>query len=286
MHEESAAPVVSRKSCLRACKTTATAEKQIGSCLVRILPEKLHMHKMRTLGIGLAIFLTSAPTSLHAQKSTASASSNTQQAVLSFGARQEDSDRPTLGHRNPRYQVMRDDVLILSFPLTPEFNQTVTIEPDGYVTLIGAGSVYIEKMTVPEVVEALNKAYSKILRDPVINVDLKDFQKPFFIVLGQVGKPGQYDLRHDTTVSEAIAIAGSLTADSKTQIFLFHRVSSDWVEVKKLSLKDIMHGKNANEDVHLQPGDMIFVPNNFISNFKKYVPYSLGVYYNPATSIP
>ena len=43
-----------------------------------------------------------------------------------------------------------------------------------------------------------------------MNVDLKDFQKPFFVVTGQVAKPGQYDLRYDTTASEAIAVAGGL----------------------------------------------------------------------------
>jgi polysaccharide export outer membrane protein len=219
------------------------------------------------------------------EKSLASAASSAPpRAALPLGTGQADSDRPTLEHRNPRYRVMRDDILVLTFPLSPEFNQTITIEPDGYVTLLGAGSVYIQEMTVPEVIEALKKAYSKILRDPIIDVDLKDFQKPFFIVLGQVGKPGQYDLRYDTTVLQAIAVAGSFTAESKTQVFLFHRVSSGWVEVKKLSLKNILHGKNVNEDVHLQPGDMIYVPVDFISNFKKYVPYSTGLYFNPSSS--
>jgi len=204
-------------------------------------------------------------------------------AARSLDTGQGDSDRPTLEHRNPRYRVMRDDVLVLTFPLSPEFNQTITIEPDGYVNLLGAGSVYVQEMTVPEVIEALKKAYSKILRDPVIDLDLKDFQKPFFLVLGQVGKPGQYDLRYDVTVSQAIAIAGSFTAEAKTQVFLFHHVSPGWVEVKKLSLKNILHGKNVNEDLHLQPGDMIYVPPNFISNFKRYVPYSTGLYFNPSS---
>ena len=73
-------------------------------------------------------------------------------------------------------------------------------------------------MTVPEVTEAINKAYAKTLHDPIINVDLKDFQKPFFVVTGQVAKPGQYDLRYDTTVSEAIAISGGLLPTAKTQV--------------------------------------------------------------------
>jgi hypothetical protein len=42
-------------------------------------------------------------------------------------------------------------------------------------------------------------------------------------------------------------------------------------------MKDILRGKNVNEDAHLQPGDMLYVPEKFITNFRKYVPYSLNV---------
>jgi ribosomal protein L16 Arg81 hydroxylase len=60
-------------------------------------------------------------------------------------------------------------------------------------------------------------------------------------------------------------------------------VSEGWVEVKKLNLKDILHGKNVNEDAVMKPGDMIFVPEKFITNFRKYVPYSVGMYLNPSS---
>ena len=171
---------------------------------------------------------------------------------------------------------MRDDIFNVSFPLSPEFNQKIIVQPDGYITMQAVGSLYIQGMTVPEIVETLKKAYAKILHDPIIDVDLVDFQKPYFMVSGQVGKPGQYDLRHDTTVSQAIAVAGGFLPTAKTQVFVYHRVSSGWMEVKKLSLKDLLNGKNANEDIEMQPGDMVFVPEKFIANFKKYVPYNAG----------
>jgi len=59
-------------------------------------------------------------------------------------------------------------------------------------------------------------------------------------------------------------------------VFLFHRTSANWVEVKELSLKDILRGRNVNEDAQLSSGDMIFVPEKFITNFRKYVPYEVG----------
>jgi polysaccharide export outer membrane protein len=179
---------------------------------------------------------------------------------------------------------MRDDILSISFPLSEELSQpSVTVQPDGYITMPNIGSVYVQGMTVPEIVEALKKAYAKILRDPIIDVDLTDFQRPFFVALGQVGKPGQYDLRADITVTEGIAIAGGFTSGAKTQVFLYHRVSDGWMEVKELKLKDILHGKNVNEDAHLMPGDMIFVPEKAITNFRKYVPYTLGAAVYPST---
>lgn len=184
---------------------------------------------------------------------------------------------PVLEDRHPRYVLQREDVLLLTFPLTPELNQTLTIQPDGYINLQNAGSVYVQGSTIPELVVAIKKAYSGILHDPIVDVDLRDFQKPFFTVSGQVGKPGQYELRNDITVAEAIAVAGGMTmTTAKTQIFLFHRSSDSWFEVTKVNLKDVLKGKNVNEDPMIRPGDMIYVPEKFIANFRKYVPYSLN----------
>ncbi len=185
-------------------------------------------------------------------------------------------DHPVPGQRNPRYKICRDDVLSLNFPISPEFNQKITVMPDGYVNLQGAGSVYVLNMTVPEVIAAIKKAYAGVLNDPIIDVDLTDFQKPYFVVLGQVGKPGQYDLRYDMTITQAVAVAGGFSPTAKTQLLYYHPISNNTMEVKRLNIKDILNGKNVNEEVHLSPGDMIFVPEKAITKFRKYVPYGVG----------
>jgi polysaccharide export outer membrane protein len=192
---------------------------------------------------------------------------------------------PALQDRHARYRVMPSDVLALTFPLSPELNQTVTIQPDGFITPANVGSIYVQGQTVPEVVDTLSIAYAKILHNPIISIDVTNFQHPQFTVSGQVGKPGQYDLRADTTVSEAIAVAGGFLPTAKTQVFFFHRVCSDWVEIKKLDLKQLLSGKNTHEDVHLQPGDMVFVPEKLIATFRKYVPYGTGMYFNPSAAL-
>lgn len=194
------------------------------------------------------------------------------------------AQRPAPAERNPRYRICRDDVLVLSFPLSPEMNQRVTVQPDGFISLQGVGSVYVEGLTLPGVVEAVKKAYAGTLHDPIVDADLADFQKPFFTVLGQVGKPGQYDLRYDLTVTQAIAVAGGFARSAKTQVFLYRAVSSNWAEVRELKIKDILRGKNISEDLHLRPGDMLYVPEKTISKFQQYVPYSFG--FSPIATLP
>jgi polysaccharide biosynthesis/export protein len=197
-------------------------------------------------------------------------------ATATANSSQSGRAQPQLEQRNPRYVVQRADVLLLTFPLSTEFDQTVTVQPDGYINLQNGRSVHAQGLTVPELGDAIKGAYAGTLHNPIVNVDLKDFQKPFFTVTGQVGKPGQYELRADITIAEAIAVAGGLAPTAKTQIFLFHRTSDQWFEVKKVNLKELLHGKNVNEDATLKPGDMIFVPEKFITNFHKYVPYSVN----------
>jgi polysaccharide biosynthesis/export protein len=186
---------------------------------------------------------------------------------------------------NWRYTIHPSDTLELSFMLTPEFNQTVTVQPDGYITLRNVGDLPAAGHTLPELTESIKTAYSKILHDPVVSVDPKDFEKPYFVVGGQVGKPGRFDLRGDVTLTQAIAIAGGFADAAKhSQVLLFRRLSDQWTQARIINVKKMLSSRNLQEDPLLQPGDMLFVPKNALSKVKPFLPTaSAGAYYNPAT---
>jgi polysaccharide export outer membrane protein len=196
---------------------------------------------------------------------------------------QKATGHPGLKQRNPRYQLCKNDVLELNLPMTPEFNQTVTVQPDGYITLLGAGDLHVEGQTIPELIQSVRSAYRGTLHDPVITIHLKDFEKPYFIAGGEVGHPGKYDLRGDITVVEAVAVAGGFTESSKhSHVWVFRRVSNDWVETKELNVKKMLNAGNLSEDMHLHPGDMLYVPKSTIGKIRRYLPVaSLGTYINP-----
>jgi polysaccharide biosynthesis/export protein len=175
--------------------------------------------------------------------------------------------------RYPRYRLRPSDVLQITFPITPEFDQSVAIQPDGYISLRGIGDIHVAGKSLPELTEILNNAYGHFLHDPVINVELKDFEKPYFIAGGQFGRPGKYDLRGDTTVAEAVAIAGGFTDKSKhSEVLLFRRVSGGWEEARRLDMKQMLANRDLAEDIHLQPGDLIYVPQNKLSKVRQFIP--------------
>lgn len=191
---------------------------------------------------------------------------------------------PSLGgERHPLYRLRTSDVVEVSFTIAPEFNQTLTVQPDGYVILKDAGMVQVQGLNLAEFTEAVEKAYRGYLHDPQVAVSLKDFEHPYFIVGGQVGKPGKYELRSDTTVAEAVEIAGGFTDQAKhSQVVLFRRVNDDLVETRLLNLKKMLKGNSLREDAHLEPGDMVYVPQNGVSKIARFLSRpSLSMYVSP-----
>ncbi|HLH31339.1 MAG TPA: polysaccharide biosynthesis/export family protein [Terriglobia bacterium] len=170
-----------------------------------------------------------------------------------------------------RYQLKNGDTLDLTFVYVPEFNQTVTIQPDGYVTLRAVGDVRAGGLTIPELTKTIQTKYTSIMKKPDVSVEIKDFEKPFFLAQGEVQKPGKYDLRSDIKLSEAVAIAGGLSSNAKhSQVLLFRRNGGEDVEVKEIDLKKVLSGKELGDDIKIQAGDMVYVPKSRMSKVKEY----------------
>lgn len=164
-----------------------------------------------------------------------------------------------------RYRLTPGDVLEISFPFVPDLNQAVTVQPDGYVSLKELPDMRIQGRTVAQVKADLLEAYGQFVRDPVLTVTLKEFQGPYVIAGGDVTKPGRYDLRGPTTLTEALALAGGpIRGANLSQVVLFRRTAGDRIEVKQIDVRHMFAKKDLSEDVLLRPGDMVFVPRGVL----------------------
>ena len=182
--------------------------------------------------------------------------------------------------REPRYRLQPGDVLELKLRYTPEFNQTATVAPDGFIAAEITGEVKVEGLTLAEAAAALRQAAGKRLLDPELSVNLKEFVKPQITVAGEVVKPGLYDIRGSLTATQAVALAGGFRESAKhSTVALVRRVDDEWADVKVLDMKRIMNGRQLAEDVKLAPGDMLVVPPSKLGRMERLVRWgSLSVF--------
>jgi len=175
-------------------------------------------------------------------------------------------------HQRERYRLHTGDSLLLQYRLSPELNQTVTVGPDGYVDLNIAGAVKVEGLTLAEAHDLIVQLDSARLNSPELNLELKDFQRLYVVVAGQVVNPTRIEMREDMTALQAVMLAGGFRDSAKeSKIVLFRRLNSksDMAEVHVLNLHHIHKTSQLEQDMPLQPGDVIYVPENMATQFGK-----------------
>jgi polysaccharide biosynthesis/export protein len=191
-------------------------------------------------------------------------------------------------HQRPVYTLHTGDVMVLNYRYTPEFNQTVTVQPDGSVNLNIVGNVRVAGLSVDQVQQRIVSLASVRLNHPELTITLQQFEQPYFVVAGEVDHPGKFDLRDNLTALQAIMLAGGFKDSARdTQVILFRRINADEAEVHKLDLHNIKKNSDLERDTELEPGDMLLVTRNKMEHLSRFMKASnLGVYFNPFPVVP
>lgn len=162
-----------------------------------------------------------------------------------------------------RYHIHEGDQVLVEFTYTPEFNQAVTVQPDGFVTLRVGGDVKFAGHTLDEVKGMVEQSASVRLKNPVVALTLTDFQHPYFVVAGEAFTPLKYELREHLTVLQGLMLAGGIRQTGKErQVVLIHGLGSADQQISLLDLKHVESNKIFEHDMDLASGDIIFVPRN------------------------
>ena len=186
-------------------------------------------------------------------------------------------------HHRERYTLRSGDVLELQYRYTPELNQTVTVLPDGYVNLNLVGEIRLSDLTLTQAHDLILEKARARLNEPELNLILKEFQKPYVVVAGEVAKPGRIDLRENTTAMQAILMSGGFSQSAQSgQVLLFRKINEDDAEVRVLHLSKMRKTSDLERDIQLKSGDMLYVPRDKVEKVARFMKLAnLGMYFNP-----
>ncbi|MFH1093349.1 MAG: polysaccharide biosynthesis/export family protein [Candidatus Omnitrophota bacterium] len=167
---------------------------------------------------------------------------------------------------DPEYMLESGDVIEVSVWRNEDLSRTITIRPDGRISLplageIKAGGLSPEKLS--KVIAA--RLQDKYILDPQVTVIVNEIGSKKILVLGEVRNPGMYNISGRLTALEAIGKSGGYAQYSYLENTVIIRNPYDKVpHIFTADLKSVLKEGKVRNDVILQPGDIVYVPKTFI----------------------
>ena len=166
----------------------------------------------------------------------------------------------------PEYRLGFGDVIEVKFFNSDQFNETITVRPDGRISMEKIGELYVTDMTPAQLDNIITQKYSEVIKSPDVTVILREFGGHQMYVLGEVNNAGGYPVQRDMTLLQAIATAGGANNSAKLKnVMLLRRGMQGKVEAIKVDLSKPLKGLVSN-DLYVQPQDIIYVPKTFVAN--------------------
>lgn len=170
------------------------------------------------------------------------------------------------------YVIQAGDTLDIKFYYNPDLNERVTVRPDGMISLQLVDGIKAAKLTPSELKRVLVEKYSKSLRNPEVNIIVKEFSEQKIFVGGEVNVPGVIPLVGKMTSLRAIMHAGGFKNTAAPEsVVIIRNQEKDKPLFMTINLKEDMRNPDSHNDVALRPFDVVIVPKSTIAKLNQFM---------------
>ena len=161
------------------------------------------------------------------------------------------------------YLVGEGDVLKITVYDNDDLQSTVRVSGEGTIVVPLLGKVHVRNLSVPRISDILSTMFADgYLKNPQVNVFIEDYRGQKVVILGQVNKPGLFELRGTTTFLELISKAGGLTQDAGDKAVIKRTVKKGEESkriVKSIDLEELIEKGDTTKNVLIYDGDNIYI---------------------------
>lgn len=144
----------------------------------------------------------------------------------------------------------------------------LAVRPDGKISFPMAGDIQAQGKSVVEVTEELTTSLGKYLKDPQVAVNVLKFRTIRVYVLGNVNKPGMYEIEKQHNLLDAIGMAEGYTDKAaKKKIFIIHKDTTN--KMTSANLLNLLNKGDMSQNYSLADGDVVYLANNGKIDFAK-----------------
>jgi len=159
------------------------------------------------------------------------------------------------------YVIGPEDMLQISVWKNDTLSRTMPVRPDGKISMPLLHDVHAAGLTTMQLRDKIALALAEFMPNPEVSVIITEVRSLRVSVLGEVQKPGVLQLRSDTTILEAIAMAGGFgTFASPSKITVFRKGNNGQTQKIRFNYNRALASGTEETNLTLKPGDVIVVP--------------------------
>ncbi len=159
------------------------------------------------------------------------------------------------------YVIGPTDVLDVSVWKEPDISRTVTVRPDGKISLPLVGELEASGQTPVQLQAVIREKLAAYITSPEVTILMHDVRSGAVSIFGKVAKAGSYPLTKQMTVLDVIAAAGGFKDYAKVTKIYVLRVQADGTTTRyKFNFKEVIKGQNLSQNIQIEPRDTIYVP--------------------------
>ena len=165
----------------------------------------------------------------------------------------------------PLYRLYPGDELDVQTPSAPELSKTVTVQPDGRVSLPLLQPIMVADRSVPDAETLISRAYSSQLLRPEVIINVRAAPLKVFVG-GEVDKPGVYDMPGDINALQAVIMAGGFKVSARRdQVVIIRRGRSGQAMMRTADLRRGIVDPGHTDLVPLRRFDVVYVPRTGVA---------------------
>jgi polysaccharide export outer membrane protein len=166
---------------------------------------------------------------------------------------------PQSSQADPSYRLGPEDQLRISVWDNKELTLDLVVRPDGKISMPLLQDVPAEGLTAAQLAANIQEKLSAFIVNPEVTVIVLQVNAPKYYIIGYVSRPGTYPLRGDTSVLQALALAGGLTQFASPRSIKLIRATRGKQEVRKINYYNLIDDGGKGNYL-LKSGDTIVVP--------------------------
>jgi polysaccharide export outer membrane protein len=166
---------------------------------------------------------------------------------------------PTVAE-DPAYKIGPQDVLKIDVWREDQLTRVAPVRPDGKVTLPLLNDVQAAGLTPMELAGVIRDELKKFINNPQVTVSVMEINSRRVYVTGEVTKAGAYALLPHMTVLQALSSSSGFTAFARLKNIYVLRTENGKQVKLPFNYKEAISGKNPEQNIELQAGDVIVVP--------------------------